>query len=116
VSEKDEAAAGYRGLAECGGYSGICSCCTRQLEIFCDFHLRRVSDMEFQDQFRLVGENVAKVRMDVMKEQLATFRSQLEEFARKHKVIRCYLVLVEYMESASCYKKKGSHDHDIALV
>jgi hypothetical protein len=30
---------------------------------------------------------VAKVRTDVMKEQLATFRSQLEEFARKHKVI-----------------------------
>ncbi|CAD6224132.1 unnamed protein product [Miscanthus lutarioriparius] len=38
-----------------------------------------------RDQFRLVGENVAKVRTDVMKEQLATFRSQLEEFARKHK-------------------------------
>ncbi|WVZ65639.1 hypothetical protein U9M48_014967 [Paspalum notatum var. saurae] len=38
-----------------------------------------------EDQFRLVGENVAKVRTDVMKEQLATFRSQLEEFARKHK-------------------------------
>ena len=27
------------------------------------------------------------MRTDVMKEQLATFRSQLEEFARKHKVI-----------------------------
>ncbi|GJM99322.1 hypothetical protein PR202_ga16412 [Eleusine coracana subsp. coracana] len=40
-----------------------------------------------RDQFRLVGENVAKVRTDVMKEQLATFRSQLEEFARKHKVL-----------------------------
>uniref|UniRef100_A0A0E0IMQ0 KIB1-4 beta-propeller domain-containing protein n=2 Tax=Oryza TaxID=4527 RepID=A0A0E0IMQ0_ORYNI len=38
-----------------------------------------------RDQFRLVGENVAKVRTDVMKEQLATFRTQLEEFARKHK-------------------------------
>jgi predicted phage-related endonuclease len=48
----------------------------------------------FQDKFRLVGENVAKVRTDVMQEQLATFRSQLEEFARKHKVIRCPCILV----------------------
>ncbi|KAF3955399.1 hypothetical protein ACB098_06G040600 [Castanea mollissima] len=38
-----------------------------------------------RDQYRLVGENVAKIRTDMMKEQLATFRSQLEEFARKHK-------------------------------
>ncbi|CAN6460193.1 unnamed protein product [Victoria cruziana] len=38
-----------------------------------------------RDQYRLVGENVAKIRTDLMKEQLATFRSQLEEFARKHK-------------------------------
>ncbi|XP_052135538.1 vacuolar protein sorting-associated protein 22 homolog 1-like isoform X2 [Oryza glaberrima] len=40
-----------------------------------------------RDQFRLVGENVAKVRTDVMKEQLATFRTQLEEFALKHKIV-----------------------------
>jgi len=39
-----------------------------------------------RDQFRLLGENVAKIRTDLMKEQLATFRSQLEDFARKHKV------------------------------
>ncbi|KAG6790629.1 hypothetical protein POTOM_006788 [Populus tomentosa] len=39
-----------------------------------------------RDQYRLLGENVAKLRTDLMKEQLATFRSQLEEFARKHKV------------------------------
>ncbi|KAF5727966.1 vacuolar protein sorting-associated protein 22 1 [Tripterygium wilfordii] len=38
-----------------------------------------------RDQYRLLGENVAKLRTDLMKEQLATFRSQLEEFARKHK-------------------------------
>ncbi|XP_078173155.1 EAP30/Vps36 family protein [Carex rostrata] len=38
-----------------------------------------------RDQYRLVGEHVAKVRTDLMKEQLATFRSQLEDFARKHK-------------------------------
>ncbi|KAK9156599.1 hypothetical protein Scep_003173 [Stephania cephalantha] len=38
-----------------------------------------------RDQYRLVGENVAKIRTDLMKEQLATFRSQLEDFARKHK-------------------------------
>ncbi|KAJ7963845.1 Vacuolar protein sorting-associated protein [Quillaja saponaria] len=38
-----------------------------------------------RDQYRLLGENVAKVRTDLLKEQLATFRSQLEEFARKHK-------------------------------
>lgn len=39
-----------------------------------------------RDQYRLLGENVAKIRTDLMKEQLATFRSQLEDFARKHKV------------------------------
>ncbi|KMZ60555.1 putative Vacuolar sorting protein SNF8 [Zostera marina] len=38
-----------------------------------------------RDQFRAVGENVARVKADLMKEQLATFRSQLEDFARKHK-------------------------------
>ncbi|GLU21209.1 hypothetical protein SLE2022_373610 [Rubroshorea leprosula] len=38
-----------------------------------------------RDQYRLLGENVAKLRTDLMKEQLATFRSQLEEFARKHR-------------------------------
>ncbi|XP_052208453.1 vacuolar protein sorting-associated protein 22 homolog 1 [Diospyros lotus] len=38
-----------------------------------------------RDQFRLLGENVAKLRTDLMKEQLSTFRSQLEDFARKHK-------------------------------
>ncbi|KAF9666984.1 hypothetical protein SADUNF_Sadunf16G0285600 [Salix dunnii] len=39
-----------------------------------------------RDQYRILGENVAKLRTDLMKEQLATFRSQLEEFARKHKL------------------------------
>lgn len=38
-----------------------------------------------RDQYRLVGENVAKIRTDLMKEQLQTFKSQLEDFARKHK-------------------------------
>ncbi|KAL7103472.1 hypothetical protein ACP275_08G181500 [Erythranthe tilingii] len=38
-----------------------------------------------RDQYRLLGENVAKLRTDLMKEQLSTFRSQLEDFARKHK-------------------------------
>ncbi|XP_062118176.1 vacuolar protein sorting-associated protein 22 homolog 1 [Humulus lupulus] len=38
-----------------------------------------------RDQYRVLGENVAKIRTDLMKEQLATFRSQLEDFARKHK-------------------------------
>lgn len=42
-----------------------------------------------KDQYRLLGENVAKLRTDLMKEQLATFRSQLEDFARKHKVFSC---------------------------
>jgi hypothetical protein len=42
-----------------------------------------------------VGEHVAKVRTDLMKEQLATFRSQLEDFARKHKVgIWCSVPLI----------------------
>ncbi|XP_021993510.1 vacuolar protein sorting-associated protein 22 homolog 1 isoform X2 [Helianthus annuus] len=39
-----------------------------------------------RDQYRLLGENVAKLRTDLMKEQLSTFRSQLEDFARKHKM------------------------------
>ncbi|XP_060972241.1 vacuolar protein sorting-associated protein 22 homolog 1 isoform X2 [Cannabis sativa] len=38
-----------------------------------------------RDQYRVLGENVARIRTDLMKEQLATFRSQLEDFARKHK-------------------------------
>ncbi|CAN6560723.1 unnamed protein product [Malus baccata var. baccata] len=38
-----------------------------------------------RDQYRLLGENVAKIRTDLMKEQLTTFRTQLEDFARKHK-------------------------------
>ncbi|XP_061982853.1 vacuolar protein sorting-associated protein 22 homolog 1-like [Populus nigra] len=38
-----------------------------------------------KDQYRILGENVARLKTDLMKEQLATFRSQLEEFARKHK-------------------------------
>nr|AEQ39062.1 putative vacuolar protein sorting-associated protein 22 [Wolffia arrhiza] len=42
-------------------------------------------EADARDQFRLVGQNVAKVKADVMKEQLATFRTQLEEFARKYK-------------------------------
>nr|GMC53476.1 vacuolar protein sorting-associated protein 22 homolog 1 [Ipomoea batatas] len=41
-------------------------------------------------QYRLLGENVAKLRTDLMKEQLATFRTQLEDFARKHKVLILY--------------------------
>ncbi|KAL3683962.1 hypothetical protein R1sor_001984 [Riccia sorocarpa] len=38
-----------------------------------------------RDQFRSLGEDVAKARTDLMKEQLSVFRTQLEEFARKHK-------------------------------
>uniref|UniRef100_A0ABL6VL38 Vacuolar protein sorting-associated protein n=1 Tax=Cannabis sativa TaxID=3483 RepID=A0ABL6VL38_CANSA len=38
-----------------------------------------------RDQYRVLGENVARIRTDLMKEQLSTFRSQLEDFARKHK-------------------------------
>ncbi|KAH9307518.1 hypothetical protein KI387_035429, partial [Taxus chinensis] len=38
-----------------------------------------------RDQYKLLGENVAKLRTDLMKEQLSTFRTQLEDFARKHK-------------------------------
>ncbi|BFG31214.1 hypothetical protein CerSpe_174880 [Prunus speciosa] len=38
-----------------------------------------------RDQYGLLGENVAKIRTDLMKEQLTTFRTQLEDFTRKHK-------------------------------
>ena len=50
-----------------------------------------------QDQYRLLGENVAKLRTDMMKEQLATFKSQLEEFARKHKVQFFFFFLLKFM-------------------
>lgn len=36
-------------------------------------------------QYKNLGENVAKIKMDQMKEQLDTFKTHLEEFARKHK-------------------------------
>ena len=39
-------------------------------------------EMVLKDQYRILGENVARLKTDLMKEQLATFRSQLEEFAR----------------------------------
>lgn len=47
-----------------------------------------------KDHYRALGENVAKLRTDLMKEQLATFRSQLEEFARKHKVFNCFTLII----------------------
>ena len=40
------------------------------------------------DKYRELGENVATTWKDFMKEQPTTFREQLEEFARKHKVCR----------------------------
>lgn len=54
------------------------------------------------------------MRTDVMKEQLATFRSQLEEFARKHKVIHSPIVLYlvecpkekENLMTVNCYMLK----------
>jgi ESCRT-II complex subunit VPS22 len=39
------------------------------------------------DKYRELGENVATIQKDFM-EQLVTFREQLEEFSRKHKVCR----------------------------
>ncbi|KAL0302056.1 UNVERIFIED_CONTAM: Vacuolar protein sorting-associated protein [Sesamum radiatum] len=33
------------------------------------------------DQYRLLGDNAAKLRTDPMKQQLASFRSQLQNFA-----------------------------------
>lgn len=43
-----------------------------------------------RNQFRTLGEDVAKARTESMKEQLSVFRTQLEDFARKHKVILFY--------------------------
>ncbi|GBG78819.1 hypothetical protein CBR_g28043 [Chara braunii] len=37
-----------------------------------------------RNQFETLGKNVARFKMDQMREQLATFRSNLEDFARKH--------------------------------
>ena len=34
-----------------------------------------------RNQFRLVGENAAQIKTDIMKGLLATFLSQLEEFS-----------------------------------
>ncbi|KAI9089126.1 hypothetical protein K1719_029405 [Acacia pycnantha] len=54
--------------------------------------MRRKPDFEVlqsaaaaRNQFRLVGKNAAKIKTHMMKGQLATFLSQLEEFSRKHK-------------------------------
>ncbi|XP_056682861.1 vacuolar protein sorting-associated protein 22 homolog 1 isoform X2 [Spinacia oleracea] len=38
-----------------------------------------------RNQYRLIGESLSVVKNDVMMAQLSTFRSQLEDFARKHK-------------------------------
>ncbi|CAM6097855.1 unnamed protein product [Calypogeia fissa] len=38
-----------------------------------------------RNQYKSLGEDVAKARTDQMQQQLAVFRNQLEEFARKHK-------------------------------
>jgi hypothetical protein len=50
----------------------------KQFPSFCFSFL----EMVLKDQYRILGENVARLKTDLMKEQLATFRSQLEEFAR----------------------------------
>ena len=39
-----------------------------------------------QDQFKNLGEEAEKLRVGQMKEQLSVFKSNLETFARKHKV------------------------------
>ncbi|RWW75306.1 hypothetical protein BHE74_00016696, partial [Ensete ventricosum] len=88
-----------------------------------------------RDQYRIVGENVARIRADVMKEQLETFRTQLEDFARKHKVVLfialfsgtnfrvgladsyCILcmVLICYFFQCGLYGKAGVQIVDICL-
>ncbi|KAI3733992.1 hypothetical protein L6452_13452 [Arctium lappa] len=50
-----------------------------------------------RDQYRLLGENVARLRTDLMKEQLSTFRSQLEDFARKHKVFHFVFLFIYFL-------------------
>ncbi|XP_022717922.1 vacuolar protein sorting-associated protein 22 homolog 1-like [Durio zibethinus] len=76
-----------------------------------------------RDQYRLLGENVAKLRTDLMKEQLATFRSQLEEFARKHKtgvqIVEICLAnrplnggLIDLLELCKLLRQKRKHDRE----
>ncbi|XP_017980716.1 PREDICTED: vacuolar protein sorting-associated protein 22 homolog 1 isoform X2 [Theobroma cacao] len=76
-----------------------------------------------RDQYRLLGENVAKLRTDLMKEQLATFRSQLEEFARKHKtgvqIVEICLStrplnggLIDLQELCKLLRQKRKHDRE----
>ncbi|KAG6756599.1 hypothetical protein POTOM_040033 [Populus tomentosa] len=46
------------------------------------------------DQYRILGESVARLKTDLMKEQLATFRSQLEELpanTRSADEFLCYI-------------------------
>ena len=54
-----------------------------------------------QDQYRLLGENVAKLRTDLMKERVSSFHSQLEDFARKHKVCSIDYLLLPYVSQFS---------------
>ncbi|CAI0379929.1 unnamed protein product [Linum tenue] len=64
----------------------ICSHHSAQyIIVLCHVYVSIFLSPNSKDQYRLLGENVAKLRTDLMKEQLATFRSQLEDFARKHK-------------------------------
>ena len=48
--------------------------------------MRMVFLIFFQAQYKTLGEDVAKVRTEQMTEQLATFKTSLEDFAQKYKV------------------------------
>ncbi|CAI0379908.1 unnamed protein product [Linum tenue] len=68
------------------GIGGLQTAATaRYIIVLCHVYVSIFLSPNSKDQYRLLGENVAKLRTDLMKEQLATFRSQLEDFARKHK-------------------------------
>jgi hypothetical protein len=57
-----------------------------------------------RDQYKKLGENVAKIRTDLMKEHLSTFRSQLQDFATKHKVaVPFFTLFLSLIHNANCW-------------
>ena len=55
--------------------------------------------LHLQDQYKNLGEETEKLRVGQMKEQLRVFKSNLEIFARKHKVCA--------INTTSCCSKKN---------
>ena len=61
-----------------------------------------------QEQYKKVGQDVAEVRTEHMKEQLATFRNSLEEFAMKYRSALILRPVSCVLRPASCVLRPAS--------